>query len=508
MSSLLAMSSGKSQSDTLDLFKSINKAKAKMKPPVADDVQTVKAKTVSEVNREIKSVLEGHFKVSFWVEGEVSNFTAHSSGHFYFSLKDQRSQIQAVMFRGHNARLKFKPKNGMKVLAKARVSAYEPRGSYQLYCEWMEPAGVGALQVAFEQLKAKLQSEGLFAQDRKKPIPAFPQKIAIVTSPTGAAIRDMIHVLQRRYPSVHVLLIPCVVQGQGAAPDIVRALSLADQTQSDVIIFGRGGGSKEDLWAFNEEVVARKIAELKTPSISAVGHEIDFTIGDFVADLRAPTPSAAAEVVAKNSKEVLETVKVQLKRMQLSLANLIRRQKEQVYQSNRQLTRTTVDMLGAHKKEVLNLNKRLVDPQKNLDQQRIRTDEWMDRLTQAMQFYYSNKKHQVLNLSQKLVNPKDKIQRLNDQVLYFEKQLLNATDYQLKSQSQNLKSLMVQLDQISPLKTVDRGYAIVADEKKQIISSTKKIKINSNYKVQLKDGVVEVKALRVDKESLWNLKKN
>lgn len=502
------MPSKKSDSETLDLFKSINKAKAKVQPTMGDEPQAVKAKTVSEVNREIKTVLEGRFKTSFWVEGEVSNFTAHSSGHYYFSLKDQKSQIQAVMFRGHNSRLKFKPKSGMKVLAKARVSTYEPRGSYQLYCEWMEPAGVGALQVAFEQLKAKLQSEGLFAPERKKPIPAFPQKIAIVTSPTGAAIRDMIHVLERRYPSAQVLLVPCVVQGAGAAPDIVRALNLADETQSDVIIFGRGGGSKEDLWAFNEESVARKVADLNTPCISAVGHEIDFTISDFVADLRAPTPSAAAEVVAKNSKEVLETVRVQLRRMHLSLSHLLKRQNEFVTTNTKQLMRLSLENLKAYKVELKNLNQRLVDPQKNLDQQRIRTDEWMDRLTQAMLAYWRQKQHQLTNLSQRIVSPKDKIERLNDQVSYMQEQLLKATNYQLRSQSQNLNSLMVQLDQISPLKTVDRGYAIMADDKKQIVSSIKSINEKNKYKVQLKDGVVQVEALRIDKENLWNLKKN
>lgn len=501
------MSSDQPKSETLSLFKSMNKAKASIQKS-DDDTQAEKPKTVSEVNREIKSILESHFKVSFWVEAELSNFTAHSSGHFYFSLKDQKSQIQAVMFRGYNTRLKFKPKNGMKVLVKARVSAYEPRGSYQLYCEWMEPAGVGALQVAFEQLKAKLQSEGLFAQERKKPIPSFPQKIAIVTSPTGAAIRDMIHVLERRYPSAQVYLVPCVVQGAKAAPDIVRALSFADEIHCDVIIFGRGGGAKEDLWAFNEEVVARKIAELNTPSISAVGHEIDFTIGDFVADLRAPTPSAAAEVVAKNSKEVLESVHVQLKRMSVYIQNLKTQLHEKNQQNYKQLLRLTNEFLKSQKIEVYNLKQRLVDPQKNLDQQKIRTDEWFDRLLQAMQVYWSNKKNNVESLKAKLINPSEKIERYKDQVNSYQNQLYNSTQYQLKNNHQNLKSLMVQLDQLSPLKTVDRGYAILADENKKIISSIKNIKKDKEYNIQLKDGVAQVKALSVKKESLWNLRKN
>ncbi|HWU44750.1 MAG TPA: exodeoxyribonuclease VII large subunit, partial [Bdellovibrio sp.] len=234
--------------------------------------------SIEQLNVQIKQLLEGQIG-QVWVRGEISNFKAHTSGHFYFSLKDSKSQITAVMFRGHNSRLKFKPVDGMEVLVRARVSVYEPRGNYQLMCEMMEPVGAGALQKAFEQLKAKLKAEGLFEASRKRTLPHFPGHIAIVTSPTGAAIRDMMNVLSRRAKNIQITVVPTIVQGEGAAPQIIEAFKKAIALPDvDVIIIGRGGGSIEDMWCFNDEELARQIAASPIPVISAVGHEIDFTI--------------------------------------------------------------------------------------------------------------------------------------------------------------------------------------------------------------------------------------
>src|SRR5881296_2728361 len=265
--------------------------------------------TISEITFEIKRTLENQFG-EIWLQGEISNFKHHTSGHMYFTLKDDRAQVKAACFRNSNRYLKFRPEDGLEVIVRGRISVYEPRGDYQIIVEHMEPVGVGSLQLAFEQLKEKLRKEGLFDEAHKKALPLLPQKIGIVTSPTGAAIRDILRILKRRNASLHVLIYPANVQGAGAAHEIaagVRYFSTRDDI--DVILVGRGGGSIEDLWAFNEEVVARAIFQSRIPVISAVGHEIDFTISDFVADLRAPTPSAAAEMVSGAREELSATVR-------------------------------------------------------------------------------------------------------------------------------------------------------------------------------------------------------
>jgi exodeoxyribonuclease VII large subunit len=253
--------------------------------------------TVADLNLRIRSLLEDAF-IEVWVEGELSNSKVWNTGHMYFTLKDSNAQIRGVMFRSALRLLRFKPQDGLRVIARGRITVYDPKGEYQLVCEHLEPEGLGALQLAFEQLKQRLQAAGLFDAGRKRPLPALPRKIGVVTSIEGAAIRDIIQVLHRRYPNAHIVIRPTRVQGEGAALDIARALiAIGRVPHVDVIIVGRGGGSIEDLWAFNEEVVARAIAGCPVPTISAVGHETDVTIADFVADLRAPTPSAAAEMV-------------------------------------------------------------------------------------------------------------------------------------------------------------------------------------------------------------------
>jgi len=287
---------------------------------------TRKIFSISELSREIKDLLERQYK-DVWVTGEVSNFRPAASGHLYFTLKDATAQLRAVCFRNQARYLKFKPQDGIAVIARGHLSVYEARGEYQLYVEYLEPAGLGALQLAFEQLKQKLAAEGLFETARKKPLPVLPRTIGVVTSPTGAVIRDILRVLRRRFRNMSVLLYPVKVQGEGAAEEIVEGLKYFNREQNvEVLIVARGGGSLEDLWAFNEEVVARAIAASGIPVISAVGHETDFTIADFVADLRAPTPSAAAELVVHRKQDFIAELEnrvrhmAQMIRLQLSEA--------------------------------------------------------------------------------------------------------------------------------------------------------------------------------------------
>ena len=272
------------------------------------ELRTPRIYSVSELTAELKALLENTF-TGVWVEGEISNFKHHTSGHMYFTLKDDRGQLRAVMFRGSNRGLQFRPEDGLAVIVFGNVTIYEPRGEYQVYVEYMEPKGLGALQLAFEQLKTRLEAEGLFDPARKRPIPLLPKKIGLVTSPSGAAIRDILQIIHRRFANVQVLVFPVRVQGEGAAAEIVEGVEFLNKRGDlDVLIVARGGGSIEDLWAFNEEVVARAIYASQTPVISAVGHETDFTIADFVADVRAPTPSAAAELVISRKAELSQRV--------------------------------------------------------------------------------------------------------------------------------------------------------------------------------------------------------
>ncbi len=270
--------------------------------------------TVSQITRRIKGLLEEQIG-NIWIAGEISNWKLAASGHAYFTLKDQDSQIDAVIFRGSLRRVRFDPENGLEILAHGRVTVYERRGNYQVVLSDMQPKGVGALQLAFEQLKKKLGAEGLFAEEHKKPLPMLPRRIGVVTSPTGAAIRDILNVLERRFANVHVLIHPARVQGDGAAAEIVAGIRALDDYGVDVMIVGRGGGSLEDLWPFNEEAVVRAVFEARTPVISAVGHEVDFALTDFAADLRAPTPSAAAELVVRERQALVDRIEALRRRL-------------------------------------------------------------------------------------------------------------------------------------------------------------------------------------------------
>lgn len=278
--------------------------------------------TVSEITKNIRKIIEISFPY-LWIEGEISNFKRHTSGHLYLNLKDKDAIIQAVMFKSSASKLQFKPENGLKVTCSGKISVYDQRGQYQIYISSMEPQGKGSLQLAFEQLKAKLQKEGLFDKARKQPIPFLPTKIGVITSPTGAAVRDILNVLRRRFSNAEIIINPVKVQGNEAKNEIVHAIELFNKSNNiDVMIIGRGGGSLEDLWAFNEEIVARAIAGSKIPIISAVGHEIDWTIADFVSDFRAPTPSAAAELVLPEKEELLNRISVAKIRLKNALKGL------------------------------------------------------------------------------------------------------------------------------------------------------------------------------------------
>ncbi len=286
--------------------------------------------TVTDLTKEIRYLLESSFR-DIWVEGEISNFNHHSSGHMYFSLKDENAQISCAMWRRRNQELFFTPRDGMKVFVNARVTVYEKRGNYQLDILQIKPAGLGELQLAFEQLKNRLHDEGLFSEEYKKRIPLFPERIGIITSPTGAAIRDLVTVLRRRFPAIRIILNPVRVQGDGAALEIAQAIDeFNEYGQNDVLIVGRGGGSLEDLWAFNEESVARAVFRSKIPVVSAIGHEVDFSICDFVADLRAPTPSAAAELVVQNRDEMAARLSQTLEFMSGTILDRISYQREKI----------------------------------------------------------------------------------------------------------------------------------------------------------------------------------
>jgi exodeoxyribonuclease VII large subunit len=309
--------------------------------------------TVSQLTSRIKSLLEGSFP-DVWVEGELSNLSIPQSGHAYFTLKDQQSQVRAVLFRSSHRFLKFTLEHGMQVVCRGRVSVYEPRGEYQLILDYIEPKGVGALQMAFEQLKARLEKEGLFDLARKKPLPVLPRRIGIITSPSGAAIRDILRVMQRRHPKMQILIYPVPVQGAEAVPALVEALHYFNRERNaDVLIIGRGGGSLEDLWAFNEEAVARAIYGSELPVISAVGHETDYTIADFVADLRAPTPSAAAEMVVESE----ENIRVSIGALESRLVRSIRQLLEQARSSVRENMR----ILGDPRRRVQQFSQQLDD---------------------------------------------------------------------------------------------------------------------------------------------------
>lgn len=432
------------------------------------------ALTVEQLNRQIKQLIEGELGL-VWVQGEISNFKAHSSGHFYFSLKDSKSQISAVMFRGHNSRLRFKPTDGLEVLVRGRISVYEPRGNYQIVAEMMEPVGAGALQKAFEQLKEKLKMEGLFEAAKKRPLPALPRHIAIVTSPTGAAIRDMMNVLSRRNRSVPVTLVPTIVQGEGSAPQIIEALKKAFQLPNvDVVIVGRGGGSIEDLWAFNDEKLARLIATAPVPVISAVGHEIDFTIADFVADLRAPTPSAAAELVVKNTGDLISKLQASERLLRFSMSKYLKNEMQRLD----------------------SLSRRLVDPKKTLQNLMQRNDELLSRLSQAVHKFFERSHLKLQIMQGKLITPDQVISEYRSQVDLLTHKLHNEMEQEVELKKSTLQRMMSVLESMSPLKVVERGYSITTKDSK-LVKKANQVKVGDEIDVRLMEGSLTAKVLNI-----------
>ncbi len=435
--------------------------------PEAKVNSTPKILSITQINRLIKNQLEGEFS-TVWLQGEVSNFKAHTSGHFYFSLKDSNAQISAVMFRGQNSKLKFKPAVGMEVIIRGRITVYEPRGNYQILCESMEPVGAGALQQAFEQLKTKLRAEGLFSSEHKKKLPVLPKHIALVTAPTGAAVQDMLNVLSRRSQSVNITVVPCLVQGEAAPNSIVKGLVQANQINNvDVIIVGRGGGSMEDLWGFNSELVARAIFACEKPVISAVGHEVDFTIADFVADLRAPTPSAAAELVVENSENLIETLNSYSQRLQ----------------------RSTVVKLDSLKQSVLNLEKRLIDPRRHLQDLNFRLDELIVRLENSISNKIKQSSLKVTALKSGLKKPQDLILQKKSKLEFFEQALLQKMKDKIDSLKLKLGKTTVAMDSMSPLKVIERGYAITSKDNK-IVKGSDQLNIDDEVNIKLAKGEV------------------
>ena len=430
--------------------------------------------SVEQLNRSIRQMIEGQIP-TVWVRGEISNFKAHTSGHFYFSLKDSASQIRAVMFRGHNSRLKFRPTDGMEVIARAKVTVYEPRGEYQLSCEMMEPVGAGALQKAYEQLKEKLRMEGLFDSSRKRPLPVLPRHVAIVTSPTGAAIRDMMNVLSRRNKSVEITLIPTIVQGEGSAAQICRALEMAFRLpRVDAVIVGRGGGSIEDLWAFNDENLARLIARSPIPIISAVGHEVDFTIADFVADVRAPTPSAAAELVVKSSAEL----------------------SQQLNQLQRLLRVGLQKKLGGHRQLLSQLHVRLRDPRRELQDQRIRNDELLSRLLQACRNRTLAWHSRVDLFRHRLKSPVESIASRREKLHLLNHKLQNVLEQKFSRGRFELARGVASLQALSPLRVLERGYA-VAFQGERVLKKKEDVNVHEPLRIRLLEAEVEAQVVAV-----------
>ncbi len=431
--------------------------------------------SVEQLNSHIRNMIEGQLPV-IWLQAEISNFKPHSSGHFYFSLKDSKSQISAVMFRGFNSKLKFKPHDGLEVLIRGRITVYEPRGSYQIACESMEPVGAGALQKQFEQLKEKLKAEGLFESKRKKQIPALPQSIAVVTSPTGAAIQDILNIMRRRAKSVEVTVVPTIVQGAAAAPKICEAFLAAQKLNPDVIIIGRGGGSIEDMWCFNDEKLARLIAACEIPVISAVGHEIDFTICDFVSDLRAPTPSAAAELVSKNTNDLIQRISL----------------------FDRSLKNSIIKSVNIQKQKLIFYSRRLVDPKKRLQDLIQRNDELFMRLEQSVYSRINDLKKDTEILRNKLVAPAQVIQNLRNRIQTMNLKLQNKINQKISDQFYRLNNLKSLAHSLSPLQVVDRGYSI-SKIKDKVVKSIKQIKADDILDIRLADGDVRAQILEIKK---------
>ena len=426
--------------------------------------------TVSELSVEIKGLLEKRFP-DVWVAGEVSNFRGATSGHLYFTLKDANAQIRAVCFRNQARYLKFKPQDGISVIARGHLSVYEARGEYQLYVDYLEPAGIGALQLAFEQLKQKLAAEGLFDAARRKPLPLLPRTVGVVTSPTGAVIRDILRVLKRRFRNMNVLLYPVKVQGEGAAEEIAEGVRYFNAHRAaDVLIVARGGGSLEDLWAFNEEVLARAIASSKIPVISAVGHETDFTIADFVADLRAPTPSAAAELVVHRKQDFIDELRDRARRMTQSARLAISGVREQ--------------LAGLRMHYVF---KAMMD---RVGERARRVDDAIVDMTRLMRLKITDCREALLHSSAGIVRYDFRRAIRLERVELDEREVkLQAAFARLLTDRRNrLVHIHTLLQERSPRTILDRGYSITRDANGHIVRDAAQVAVGEDLSIRLAKG--------------------
>lgn len=437
-----------------------------------------------------------------YVEGEISNFARPSSGHWYFTLKDDSAQLRSAMFRGRNSRLRFVPRNGLQVIVRGKISLYEGRGEYQLIAEHMEEAGDGALQRAFEKLKANLQLEGLFDESKKKNIPTMPEHVGIITSPTGAAIHDVLTVMRRRFPAVKISIIPVQVQGDASILQITNAIELANQFTADpfdIILLTRGGGSLEDLWSFNTEPVARAIANSKLPIVCAVGHESDVSIADFVADLRAPTPSAAAELITPDVRQwqaMLTRVGGALRdRMSASLND---NQNHLVHISKR---------LRHPRQRVQDLYQRLDDMEirlKNSFRYQMadnNLDETSARLFSAMERKLEQEKNRIALAARGLINPVEQINAAQKQTSVLSTNLKRSISHTIERKASEFQALIHKLNALSPLNTLERGYAIVTTEEGQVVTRADEVKAGDMIKTRLAQGELRAQVKSISTES-------
>jgi len=426
--------------------------------------------SITELNSYIKEILDNNIYLNkVYLKGEISNFKNHTRGHLYFTLKDETSRLNAVMFQNNAKTLSFVPEDGMNVLVTGRISAYPASGSYQVYVEEMTLDGLGNLYIEFEKLKEKLFKEGLFNKDHKKPIPRFPERIGVITADTGAAVRDIMSTIKRRYPLCEVILFPTLVQGEFAAPNIVKQIEIADEFGCDTIIVGRGGGSIEDLWAFNEEIVARAIYNAKTPIISAVGHEPDFTIADFVADLRAPTPTGAAEMAVPTVSDI---------------NNLLNQYKLRLNKNIKTLVNTKFI-------ELYNLKNSFVlkNPMSLYEIKEQKLDKLIDNLNKNINIYLDNKKYNLLTSinNLKLVSPDQLIDKNRNVLKEYKVKLNNIIDKQILTSKHKLDYVINTLKLVNPLNILSNGYSLVKVNDK-VIKSSKDVKLDDLLNIKLHDG--------------------
>ncbi|AKJ42965.1 exodeoxyribonuclease VII large subunit [Pragia fontium] len=437
--------------------------------------------TVSRLNQTVRQLLEMEMG-QIWLSAEISNFSQPSSGHWYFTLKDARAQVRCAMFRTANRKTTFQPQNGQQVLVRASITLYEPRGDYQLIAESMQPAGDGLLQQRFEQLKQRLSDEGLFEQSRKRPLPSPATCIGIITSKSGAALHDILHILQRRDPSLPVIIYPTMVQGADATLQIARTIELANQrNECDVLIVGRGGGSLEDLWCFNEELVARAIANSNIPVVSAVGHETDVTIADFVADLRAPTPSAAAEMVSRNQLELVRQLQSQQQRLEMAMDYYFSRLRQRLARQDSRLQQQ--------------------HPQLRLSRQQTTLLKLQNRLEDGIQLRLRRHSRQTELLQQRLMQtqPQMRVQRSQQQLQQFSYQLQQVMERQLNQAKQRFSVGYSQLEAVSPLATLARGYSVTSTNDGATLKKTRQVKVGDKLKTRLSDGWVESSVSEINK---------